>query len=84
MSRSEATWWHLSVVAAAIALAAFALTFAQTKDYGLLGHDSYPIIIASRVQSLADLAGNFTEKLMDGRYAGDFYRPLLNFSFALD
>ena len=49
-----------------------------------MGWDTYPIIISSRVQSLGDLAGSFTEKLMDGRYADDFYRPLLNLSFALD
>jgi hypothetical protein len=30
------------------------------------------------------LVGNFTEKLMDGRYPSDFYRPLLNLSFSLD
>ncbi len=46
--------------------------------------DSYPIILTSRVQSLADLWGNFSERLMDGYYPAAFYRPLLNLSFALD
>ncbi|MFQ5806019.1 MAG: hypothetical protein ACE5I3_06175 [Phycisphaerae bacterium] len=76
--------WGVAPVPAAIALVAFALIFTQTRHYGLLGYDSYPIIVTSRVQSPADFTGNFTEKLMDGRYAHDFYRPLLNFSFALD
>lgn len=58
--------------------------FSQTRHYGLLGADSYPIIISSRIGSIADVLGNLTERLMDGRYAGEFYRPLLNFSFALD
>ena len=68
---------------ATIALLVGAL-FRQTSAYGLLGFDSYPLIVSSRVQSLADFFGNFTESLMDGRYAGDFYRPLLNFTFAMD
>jgi 4-amino-4-deoxy-L-arabinose transferase-like glycosyltransferase len=55
-----------------------------TWDIGLLGYDTYPIIVSSQIHSLADAVGNFTEKLMDGRYRGDFYRPLLNWSFALD
>lgn len=58
--------------------------FARTKDYGLMGMDCYPLIIASRIQSMGDWLGTFTEKLMDGRYSGDFYRPLVNLSFALD
>jgi len=68
------------VIVAALAAA----LFSQTRHYGLLGFDSYPIIVTSRIQSLADLLGTFTEKLMDGRYAGEFYRPLLNLTFAAD
>lgn len=58
--------------------------YESVVGYGLLGFDSYPLILTSRVQSWADFTGTFTEKLMDGRYAGDFYRPVLNLSFALD
>lgn len=76
--------WQVAIAPTLIALLAVALLFAQTRHYELLGHDCYPIIITSRVHSFADLLGNFTEKLMDGRYFADFYRPLLNFSFALD
>lgn len=72
------------LVPTAIIAAVVATLFSHTKSYGLLGFDSYPIIVTSRVRSLADLVGNFTEKLMDGRYPSDFYRPLLNFSFSLD
>ena len=36
------------------------------------------------MQTLADFAGNFSERLMDGRYPGAFWRPLVNLSFALD
>ncbi len=68
------------VIVAALAAA----LFSQTRHYGLLGFDSYPIIVTSRIQSLADLLGTFTEKLMDGRYTGEFYRPLLNLTFAAD
>jgi len=53
--------------------------------YGFLGNDSYPIIAAARIGSLVDLAGTFTEELMDGRFPyGHFYRPILNLSVAVD
>lgn len=67
-----------------IVLSSAGILFSQSKDYGLMGFDSYPIIISSRVESPADFIGNFTEKLMDGRYPGDFYRPLLNFNFTIN
>ena len=72
------------VIAVAACLAAGVLFMRGTKDVGLMGWDTYPMIIASRVKSVADFVGNFTEKLMDGRYAGGFYRPLANLSVALD
>jgi len=57
----------------------------EVLGYALVGHDSYPIILTARIESAADLAGTFTEELMDGRYTqGHFYRPALNLSFALD
>ncbi len=73
---------HLLAVAFVLGVAW--LVFVQTRSYGLLGMDSYPILLTSRVQSLADLWGNFSERLMDGYYPAAFYRPLLNLSFALD
>ena len=52
---------------------------------GLLGLDTYPMILTSRIQNGHDLLGTFTEELMAGRYVGgQFYRPVVNFSFALD
>ena len=60
------------------------MLFAQTRHYALLGWDTYPIILTSKIESLGDLLGTFTEELMDGRYTGHFYRPLLNATFALD
>ncbi len=61
------------------------LLYREALDYALVGHDSYPIILTARIESAADLAGTFTEELMDGRYTqGHFYRPALNLSFALD
>ncbi len=68
----------------AIVGAVVAGLFSQTRHYGLLGFDSYPLIVTSRVASLGDFAGNFSEQLMDGRYASGFHRPLLNLTFALD
>ncbi|GJM44147.1 MAG: hypothetical protein DHS20C21_09890 [Gemmatimonadota bacterium] len=61
-----------------------AATFRWTRNLGLLGFDSYAIILTSRIRSWADFVGTFTESLMDGRYPGDFYRPILNLTFAAD
>jgi len=71
-------------LAVVLVLVAFGLLLGQTAGYGMLGHDTYPILAASRVQSWGDFVGNFTERLMDGRYPGAFYRPLLNLTFAAD
>ncbi|RPJ41411.1 MAG: hypothetical protein EHM19_11990, partial [Candidatus Latescibacterota bacterium] len=61
------------------------LFYHEVFGYSLLGHDTYPIIRAARIESAADVAGTFTEELMDGAYPeGHFYRPVLNLSFALD
>ena len=50
-----------------------------------LGWDTLPMIATSRVQGFGDFVGNFTEKMMDGRYPhGDFYRPMANLSLAWD
>lgn len=68
---------------AAVAGVAAAL-FAQTRHYALLGWDSYPIVLTSRVLSWADFVGNFTERLMDGLYSDLYYRPLVNLTFAAD
>jgi hypothetical protein len=56
----------------------------RIHDYGLLGYDSYPILVESRIQSLGDFFRIFHDSLMNGRYPGEFYRPVLNLSFALD
>lgn len=68
----------------AVILAGCTALFARTYDVGLLGWDAYPIIISARIRSFADLVGAFSEKLMNGRYAGDFYRPVLNLSVGID
>lgn len=65
-------------------MVALALTLARTGHIGFVGYDNYPILIASRIASWCDFVGTFTERLMDGRYPGDFYRPLLNLTFAAD
>jgi hypothetical protein len=72
------------MIALVLIVIASAGLFAKTRDYGLMGWDTYPIIVSSRVQSPDDLAANFTEQLMAGRHPEGFYRPILNLSIALD
>lgn len=51
----------------------------------LLGWDTYSTILASRIESVDDFTGTFTELMMDGQLpAGEFYRPVGNLSIAVD
>jgi hypothetical protein len=59
-------------------------SYGRFLSIGLVGHDSYPVIAASRVHSFGALAGTFTEELMDGRFEQHYYRPVLNLTVALD
>jgi hypothetical protein len=70
--------------AIALVVLATALVFYQTRTYGMMGFDSYPLILSSRVEGLGDLVSTFTEELTDGLYGGHYYRPMLNLSFAAD
>jgi hypothetical protein len=67
-----------------VILAVTVLVFCKIRDLGMMGYDSYPLILTARIDGLADLFGTFTEQMMDGRYHGEYYRPLLNLSFAAD
>lgn len=67
-----------------LALCAAGIVFLRTHSIGMMGFDSYPLILTARIESWADFLGTFTEELMAGRYSSHFYRPLLNLSFALD
>lgn len=68
---------------AVVATVAAAL-FLQTRGFGLIGCDSYPVIAASRAGSLGEWFGLFGESLMQGYYPSVFYRPLFELSVALD
>ena len=59
--------------------------YAHALGYALLGYDTYPLIIASRVLSWTDFWGTFTEVMMDRRFpSGDFYRPTQNAVIAVE
>ncbi len=59
----------------ALAILATALLARQTLTVGFVGHDTYPVLLTS---------GTLGTELMAGRYAPDFYRPVLNLSVGLD
>lgn len=68
-----------------LAGAAVALAAAWTvHDYGLLGVDTYPIVLTSRVGSWGDLLDVLTSRFMGDLAPGAFYRPVASLSFALD
>jgi predicted membrane protein len=79
----ESLGLHLAAVAA-VAAAVFG-AYHGVLGLGMLGYDAYPMIATARIQSWSDLAGTFSEELMDGRFpGGHFYRPVTNLSIALD
>ena len=73
------------IIVAAVAIVSAFAAYASVLDVALLGWDSYPIILTSKISSWSDLTGTLTEELMDGRYTdGSFYRPFTNFTFAVN
>lgn len=74
-------------VAGALAAVLVALAFAAHRavlGVGLVGHDTLPVILTSRVRSLADLGRLFGSKLMGDRFDQDYWRPVLSLGVALD
>lgn len=67
---------------AAIALVAFVL-YRGTLGLGMHG-DSYTILYASAVHEVGDLPRVVSQQFMADRFGDDFYRPVLNLTFALD
>ena len=71
-----------------VALCIAAVGFVIHRDVlraEILGYDSYALIVSSRIESLGDFLGTFSETMMDGRLdAGDFYRPVANLGLAFD
>jgi len=72
------------VIALVLVMAATAAIFAQTRHVALLGWDTYPLILASRIESLADLGRSFGSRLMGDELESTYYRPLLNASLSVD
>jgi len=56
----------------------------RVLEQALLGLDTYPQIVASRVISFPDFIESFTRPLTDGLIDAAFYRPVQNLSLALD
>jgi hypothetical protein len=67
-----------------LVLAVIFMVHQRVSGIGMMGFDSYPVILSARVGGWSDFVGTFAEELMDGRYSGHYYRPALNLSFALD
>ena len=69
--RARAT---LPAIALACAVAA-ALAYRPVFGLGLLGWDTYPMILTARVTSFGDLLASFTQELMHGRYTDGHFLP---------
>jgi hypothetical protein len=82
--RASGGEWLLAIVLALV-LAGLALrAHRETLDYALVGFDTYPQIISARIESWSDFFDTFREELTEGRIEARFYRPIQNFSVALD
>lgn len=78
------SWRTALWIGALVALLGW-VAWSDVLDLGLAGWDTFPLIAASRVESFADLLRVLGAKLMDGRFpGGDYWRPLVHASFALD
>ena len=79
MTTSNRADW---VGAVAVVICACGILLARVPARPLLGWDSYPEILTSRILGAADLVDTFTEQTSEGFYPSAFYRPLLNLSLA--
>lgn len=75
---------HALGVSVLLATLAVLATYGEILEYHLLGHDTLPDILASRVTSVAELPSLLTEPLMEGMFRIGYWRPVLNATFALD
>jgi len=73
-----------AVFAWALTLLAAILLRLRMAGIGLLGWDTYPLILTNRAENVGDLVALFGARLMQGLYSSEFYRPLVGLSFALD
>jgi len=71
-------------MAAVLIAAAVASIVQQTRHFGLVGWDTYPLILASRVRTPEDVVDLFTKHLMGDASRSSYYRPVLNVSLAVD
>jgi len=70
----------VALCAASLAL----LAYRPMLGFQLMGHDAYPLLATSTVQSPADLGRIFGDVHMAGRFWSDMYRPVLSLTMALD
>lgn len=82
VSRRSKRVVHAVLVLALIALGVF--VHRENFTCGLVGNDTYPQILTSRVESVGDFWDNFREPLARGYLVASFYRPVQSFSIALD
>jgi len=73
---------HALLILALIALGLF--VHRENFSYGLVGNDTYPQILTSRVESITGFWDNFREPLAQGYLVASFYRPVQSLSIALD
>ncbi len=77
--------WRTALWIGALVALLGGLVWSDVLELALAGWDTYPLIAASRVESLADAPRVLGAKLMDGRFpGGDYWRPLVHASFAFD
>ncbi len=75
----------LVFAAAAACVLIGVLAWQRLLSLSFFGWDAYPLIATSQIHSFGDLGRVLGAKLMAGRYPlADFYRPLVQLSFALD
>ncbi len=75
----------LAALGLALVLGSAWLAYAPLLQLGILGWDSFPMILSSRAETVSELVGSFSEELMGGLYPhARYFRPLANLSLATD
>lgn len=75
----------LAALGLVLLLGSACLAYAPLLRLGILGWDSYPMILSSRAETVHELFESFSEELMGGLYPhARYFRPVANLSLAID
>jgi hypothetical protein len=82
--RNATAAWSARVAAASAIALSTSVLFVRNRGIGLIGTDTWPLVLASRARSLDELAASLSAPMGGGHLPPIYYRPLLHLSLAFD